>query len=465
MREGSMETTLGRIGRYAEQLSITDLDDGVLRYAKRIVLDSLACAFGGFDAEPARIVLDTTKKMGWGGEATVWADGTRTSPPLAALANGVALRYLDYNDVYFGPAWTAHPSDNLATLLAVAESNQASGSDLLAAMIVTYEVQLAFSDLPVARNLWHAGWHHTTACSYASAAGVGRLLGLDAGRIMHAMALAGARSNTLAQIRHGNIPMDKALSAPLVASNSILLTLLAQNGFTGSETLLEGPYGFGAAVAGGADVEALVPDRDTVRLSKVSLKPYPVEGMTPAMVQAALEIRRDHGVVPSDVKGIRITTHEEAVNKPSWSAEKLAPTTKETADHSFFYCVAVALAAGEVTPQQFSDEWLGDPAVADLIARSSIAVDDGYTELFRRGARPAAVEIETAAGALRREVLYPLGDPRAPMTDDDVARKFLQMAGPRLGDQRAHAVIERTLAIEEEPDVEPFVRFLAAADG
>ena len=131
-------------------------------------------------------------------------------------------------------------------------------------MVIAYEVQLRFSDLPVPKNLWHRGWHHTAACSYAAAAGAGRMLGLDARAARQRDCARPARAPTrFAEIRHGDIPMDKALSAPIVASQAILYALLARQGFTGCSTLLEGPYGFGQAVAGGVDVEPLVPSAAT----------------------------------------------------------------------------------------------------------------------------------------------------------------------------------------------------------
>ncbi len=336
-----MSTVVERIGRYAADLRFDELDEPVSDYAKRILLDSLACAYGGLESEPARIARNTAQEeLNGGKQATVFGKATKVTAPLAALVNGVALRYQDYNDVYFGPAWTAHPSDNIATLLAAAEWRERPGRDFLLAMVIAYEVQMRFADLPVSRNLWHAGWHHTGACAYAAAAGAGRLLGLDGAQLGHAIALSGARSNTLSEIRHGDIPMDKALSAPIVASQSILYALLARRGFTGCSTLLEGPYGFRHAVASGVDVEPLVPQRGDFRILKVGLKPYPVEGMTPAMVQAAMELKKEFGIDPAEIVSIRILAHEEALTKPSWDDRKLAPTTKETADHSFYYCFA-----------------------------------------------------------------------------------------------------------------------------
>jgi 2-methylcitrate dehydratase len=458
-----MSTVIERVGSYAAALKWEDLPGEVAGYAKRILLDSLACAYGGFDSEPARLVRETLDDLSETRQATVFGGKVKIGVSAAALANGVAIRYQDYNDVYFGPAWTAHPSDVLAALCAVAEWRGRSGKDLLTAMVAAYEVQLGFADLPVKRNLWHAGWHHTVACAYAAAAGVGRLLELPPDRMANAIALAGARSNTLAEIRHGDIPMDKALSAPVVASQAILYSLLAARGFTGCMTLLEGPYGFGKAVAGGIDVEPLVPRQGEFRIMKMGLKPYPVEGMTPAMVQAALELRAEHDLVPHEIQAIRILAHEEALTKPSWDDRKLAPTTKETADHSFYYCVAVALVAGEVTSRQFEADWLKNRQVSELMAKTTLEEKKELTDLYRQGARPAGVEVRTARGTFYREVRYPLGDPRNPMTDADVTRKFLTQAAPAMGERVARDLVDRVLAVEREPTLGPLMERLGCA--
>jgi 2-methylcitrate dehydratase len=327
-------------------------------------------------------------------------------------------------------------------------------------VIAAYEVQMRFSDLPVAKNLWHSGWHHTAACSYAGAAGAGRMLRLDARQIGHAIALSGARSNTFSEIRHGDIPMDKALSAPIVASQSILYALLARQGFTGCTTLLEGPYGFSHAVAGGVDVEPLVPRKGDFRILKIGLKPYPVEGMTPAMVQAAIELRAAHAIKPEEVEAIRIFAHEEAVTKPSWDDHKHKPVNKETADHSFYYCTAVGLVAGDCTSEQFCERWLRDANVARLMALSTLEAKSELTTLFKKGGRPAAVEVTTSRGTFYREVLYPKGDPNNPMTWDDVTRKFLKQSEGALNAAVAGEIVERTATLEREADIRAFAKLL-----
>jgi 2-methylcitrate dehydratase len=455
-----VSTICERIGDFVQALGFGELPAPVVDYAKRILLDSLACLYGGLHSAPATIVRRTVAEYGGPPQASVIGAAAKSTAQHAGLANAVAIRYQDYNDVYFGPAWTAHPSDNLGALLAVGEWRHASGADFLAAMVAAYEVQMRFSDLPVPKNLWHGGWHHTAACAYASAAGVAKLLDFTPLQAAHAIALAGARANTFSEIRHGDIPFDKALSAPMVSSTAIFYALLAQKGFTGCLTLLEGPYGFKHAVAGGADVEPLVPQAGDYRIMKVGLKPYPVEGMTPAMVQAALVLREKHGIAPAEVEAIRIRAHEEAVTKPSWDAKKLRPDSKETADHSFHYCVAVALVAGEVASRQFEREWLDNPQVHALIDKTTLEADPALTALFKQGARPAALEIKTRRGTFKVEVTHPLGDPKNPMTWQHVRAKFDSQAVPIIGKAAAENIAQTVARLEHERDIADLVALL-----
>lgn len=457
-----MSTVVERIAEYAWALKYEDIDAATRNYAKRVFLDSLGCAFGALEGEPVRIVRGVVNDLGGAPQATLIGQGAKTSAHLAALANGVAIRYLDFNDVYFGPAWTAHPSDATGALLAVAESQQRSGKDLLTALVLTYEMQMRFSDLPVARNLWHEGWDHSCSCAYASATGVAKLLGLDARRIAHAIALSGARANTLSEIRVGDIPMDKALSAPVAAANSVLYGLLARQGFTGCSTLLEGKYGFKNAVAKGADVEPLVPEKGVFLINKVGLKPYPVEGMTIAMVQAGVEVGIENGIRADEIEAVRIITHEEAITKPSWGPKKLKPTSKETADHSFPYCVAVALVAGKCTPEQFSASWLGDPTVARLISLTTMASTPEMSAIYKSGHRPAAVEVRTKRGTFLKEVPYPTGDPKNPMSWDQVIVKFTSMASNVVGKEKAERIVASIDKIDQMSNVAELAETLSS---
>lgn len=446
-----MRTVIEELAGYATSLSADEIPERARDAVRRAFVDGIACAFYGI-RRPAETVRSVAAEMGGSPGVSLWGLADKTSAYWAALVNGVALRYWDFNDVYFGPAWTAHPSDNIAAVFGAAEHVGATGAQFLDALVVAYEVQMAFSDLPVEANLWHRGWHHTVACSYASAAAASRLLGLDADKTADAMALAGARSNTLAEIRHGAISMDKALSAPFAAATGLLCAFLARAGYTGCRTLLEGRYGFGYAVAGGADVSGLIPDRGSFRSGKISLKPYPVEGMTITMVEAALNSREKYDGRIEDISTVTVRTYEEALTKPSWDADKVVPESKETADHSFTFCIALAIVAGRVTLEEFETEWLTDPRVLSLIPRIHFETSSDYTALYRTGSRPAAVEIHGPNGSVFSEVIHPRGDPHRPTANQDLRDKFVTAADRYLGPD-THSAFERLMAIDGEKDI------------
>jgi 2-methylcitrate dehydratase len=458
-----LTTLIEQIGGYSANLRSEDIPAAVLDYAKRLFLDALACMYAGVDSAPVKLAYEVAAELGGKPQATLLNTGEKMNAQQAALINGVALRFPDFNDIYYGPAWAAHPSDSTAALLAIAEWQRKSGMELLLAMIATYEVQLRFSDLPAEKNLWHRGWQHTAPCAYASAAGVAKLLGLTAEQTAHAMALSGARTNTFSEIRRGKIAMDKAMSEPLAASASVYCAMLAKRGFTSCLTVLEGPYGLKHAVAGGIDVSGLLPQPGDFRILRVAIKPYPVQGMTPAMVQAALELRAEHNLKAEDIQSLQLFVPQEALTKPSWDAKKLAPDSKETADHSFHYCVAVALVAGKVTALQFEPEWLNNTTVHAVMSRISLIARDDLTNIYKQGACPAAMEIKTRSTSFYCEVLQPKGAAANPMNWAEVRNKFMSQAAPRLGEGQAAVVADRVQIIEREQDMADFVRLLIPA--
>jgi 2-methylcitrate dehydratase len=250
------------------------------------------------------------------------------------------------------------------------------------------------------------------------------------------------------------------MSEPLAASNSVHCAMLAKRGFTSCLTVLEGPYGLKHAVAGGIDISGLLPARGDFRIMRVAIKPYPVQGMTPAMVQAALELRAEHKLKPEDIQSLRLFVPEEALTKPSWDAKKLTPDSKETADHSFHYCVAVALVAGEVTARQFEPEWLNNTTVHAVMSKISLIARDDLTKIYKQGACPAAMEITTHNATCYREVLQPTGAAANPMNWAEVRSKFMSQATPRLGERGAAKVADRVQTIEREQNMSDFVQLL-----
>jgi 2-methylcitrate dehydratase len=129
------------LARYATDIKYEDLPEDIVRTAKRTILDTLGCAFGGYTAGPSQIAIKLASGVNATRGATILCNGIKTSPDLAAFANGVVIRYLDFNDGFVSLTHGAgHPSDTIAALLAAAELTERSGRDLITATMLSYEI-------------------------------------------------------------------------------------------------------------------------------------------------------------------------------------------------------------------------------------------------------------------------------------------------------------------------------------
>ena len=198
-----------RLARYTHSLRYDDLPGEVVHEVKRRLIDSLGCAFGAWNAKPYRIAREQAQSVRVSGGATIWGTGHKTSPDLAAFANGTGVRYLDFNDTYLSKE-PAHPSDNIAAVLAVGETTGASGKRVIHAIVVAYEVQCRLCDAAALRP---RGWDHVTYGPISSTLGTAKVLNLSVSQTAHAAALAGVANVALRQTRVGEVSMWKACAA------------------------------------------------------------------------------------------------------------------------------------------------------------------------------------------------------------------------------------------------------------
>src|SRR5262245_36016478 len=196
-----MSTLAERLARYAVQLKFEQLDARTVHEVKRRLIDSFGCALGAWDA-PAPAVARAICRRVMSEPAATYLGGARgTLPALAAFCNGVLFRYLDCNDTYLSLE-PAHPSDNLAAVLAAGEAAGRSGRDLITAAVVAYEIQCRLCD---AASIRRNGWDHVTYGAFSTAAAAAKLFGLDVDRITQALNLAGTPNITLRQTRAGEL--------------------------------------------------------------------------------------------------------------------------------------------------------------------------------------------------------------------------------------------------------------------
>ena len=432
----------------AADLRYADLPAAVVHQARRVLVDTLACALGGARSVPAEIVLRTATALGGTPECTVIGTLAKTSCAFATLVNGTMIRYLDMSDYYYGRD-PSHPSGNVAPVIAMAERMHADGRALIEALVVAYEVQLRFTDCAGQPDIWTRGWHHATNMQFSAAAAAGRLLGLDAERIAHAIAIAGSHNNTLAQSQRGHIPLMKATAEATIAKGGVEAALLASHGLTGPDRLLEGELGYGKSVAGEIDYARLTaPCEGRYRISGIGMKPYAARAAIQAPVAAALDIRRQCGGRTEAITAIEAALPGQIMAMPSWDPQKYDPSNRETADHSFSYCMAVAMIDGDCGPAQFTDEKLHSAHVRALMNRITFVPDAELTRAWP-GSGGCRVRATLRDGA-RIEALCrdAPGNASHPLTDEEVAGKLRRLATGVLSTPQIEQLLDRLWTIE-----------------
>jgi 2-methylcitrate dehydratase len=434
-----------RLADYACLLRYEDLPAPVVHEAKRRFIDSFATAVGAMDADAFAIARRcATRVQGQPGAGLL--GGGRSSVEWATFVNGLLIRYLDYNDTYLSLE-PAHPSDNLAAVLAVGEMANARGTDLITAAVLAYEVQCRLCD---AASLRKRGWDHVTYGAISSALAAAKLLRLDASRTMHAVNLAGVANTALRQTRSGELSMWKGCAFANAARNGVFAALLASEGMTGPAPIFEGELGFMRLLTGPFELPPLGGEPVTplpgggkfqpFMITETYIKFWPAEYHSQSAIDAALQLRPEVGDV-RNVKELDIHTFDAAVDIIGKDPEKWRPKTRETADHSLPYCTAVALADGDVTLAQFDEKRFTDPVLLDLVARVKVHRDAELSARYPRGI-PNRLTVTLADGRrLQREVEFPRGHARNPMTDAEVERKFRTMVEPRYGRERADRIL------------------------
>jgi len=445
------------LASYAAGVAWDELPAETVHEVRRRIVDSIGVAMAAFDEDSpaaARAYAGTHP-----GGATLWGTGDRSAAEAAGFANGVAVRYLDFNDTYLSLE-PLHPSDVIPPLVALAEARGIGPHDLFAGIALAYEIGVTLCD---AASLRAHGWDHVNYIAIGVACGAGRMLGLDAAKIEHAISIATVPHAAMRQTRAGELSMWKGAAAANAARNALFAVALAEAGMTGPYEPFEGEMGFFAQLLGGerfdeaalAGLEAGEPPR---RILDTYIKFWPVEYHAQSAVDASLQLREALGGDPSRIATVRIDTFRASYEIIAKDPEKWDPKTRETADHSLQYIVCAALLDGEVTMGTFDLGRIRDPRTLAML-RDAVTLEEdpvltaGYPEGI-----PNRVTVTTTDGeTLVREVAYPRGHARNPMTDDEVMGKFRPNVAKRWSDEQAARVADLAWHLDEQPGVDGLV--------
>jgi 2-methylcitrate dehydratase len=456
-----MKTTLAhQLADYACALRFEDLSKDVVHEVKRRIIDSLGCALGAWKEEPCaiarKVASDFSAKQG----STIIGTNHRAPPDWTAFANGCCIRYFDYNDTYLSKE-PAHPSDNIAAALAVAESVGASGRGLITAIALAYEVQCRLCD---AASIRARGWDHVTYGAFSTALACAKLMKLDPKKTRHAVNIAGVAGAAMRQARVGELSHWKGVAFANAARHGVFSALLARAGMTGPGPIFEGQMGFEKQLGvslGNVGEKFTVPfaangDGPASMILRTSIKFWPAEYHSQSAIEAALFLRKQIGEAV-EVKSMTIESHDASVDIIGSEPEKWKPETRETADHSLPYITAIALIDGEVTEKQFQRERFTDPKIWKFLENVKVKRNAELSALYP-DAVANIVHVELADGRrLTRRVDYPLGHAKSPLKDSQVEEKFNALVEPMLGSQRARKIVDIVSKLDEAKTVDELI--------
>ena len=425
-----------------------DLTPAAAHQARRGVLDWIGCALAGSAHPTVGKLLTVLQEAGGRAQATVLGRGLRLAFLEAPLANGQMGHVLDFDDTHMGGVVLHASSPVLAALLALAERTAVSGADFMLAYAVGFEAGI--------RAGWSApghhkgGWHLTgTLGSMAAGVAGGKLIGLDAQRLTHAMGIAATQAGGMQQNRG---TMCKSFHAGKAAANGVLAALLAERGFDSTQEIIEGRKGFSRIYSDVAAPEKLNADLDRGWLIETNgHKPYACGVVLHPLIDAVIAIRNRAPIDPAAVSEISLRVHPFVLA----ITDVVDPATGLQSKFSTLHSAAVALVDGAAGIAQYSDARARDPLVAALRGKVKAVGDEGL------GKDEAYATI--VAGGTRHEahVLHASGTASNPMSDAAIEGKFLANATTVIGADRARAVCDQVWALEELPDMRELIALVA----
>src|SRR5438094_452145 len=407
------------ITEWACSLKYEHLSPEGIQAAKLFWFDSIGCALGGSQQDDAKILLKHYRAMSGGkGNATAFVSGFKTNPVDAAFLNGHMIRAMDYNDIYW-KADPCHPSDLIAAPLALCEIGR-----------------------PGVREY---GWHHATLSAFASPVAAGRVLNLTPDQMVSAIGISASRAFCPGAVTAGKLTNMKNTVDPWAGRMGAESALLAREGFSGPEHIIDGKEGLFAVFShvqykgqpATFDGEALVKDLPTspkshYRILDCGMKSFPIEALSHSPLTAMMKTVKENHIKADAVREIKVEVIARAADILG-DPHKYRPDSKETADHSLPYCMAVGLVDGMVTPLQFREERVRDKSLIPIMDKVKVVANDEFEALFPKF-QPSRVTITTNDGKSHStRVDVPKGDPRDPMTEEEIAVKFNALGGDVIG--------------------------------
>lgn len=457
------------IARFITRTAAARIPREVMRHGKRSLLDGLGLALAGNATESGHLVRKYLKSLDLPLDrgATVIGTPIKVPPRFAAFANGIAIHADDYDDTQLAVAkdrvygLLTHPTAPvLPAVLALAERDNRSGLDLLAAYQIAVEVETKLAEAIHPRH--YADGFHSTATfgAIGAAAGAARLLGLDTARTAQALSLGASQA---AGLRENFGTMTKPFHPGRAAESGVIAAELVKLGWSAAPDALEAKRGFFKAAGGGYDPQAIHGKLGrpwTFAFPGVSIKPHPSGSLTHPGMGVMLELVLQHDIRPAQVRKIRVGTNRHMPN----TLIHRRPKTELQAKFSMEFCMAILLLERRAGLAQFTDTVVRRVDVQRVIRQVEFGVHPeaeaaGYEKMT------TLIDIELKDGrVISGRADFGKGSPANPMSDAEVAEKFRECAAWG-GLQPAHIerIIDLVYNLEKLPRIRSLTQLLAIA--
>jgi 2-methylcitrate dehydratase len=455
-----MENSIYKMARFTRRLTYDNLSTKAIELAKRFLIDSIGCAFGGSRTEDVKIMLGFYNEMGGKTEASILNSKYKVPMINACFINSLMIRALDYNDIYWEQD-PSHPSDLIPAALAPAEVLNRSGRELITAIVLAYEWEQRLCEFAIP-GIRERKWHHATLTQFASPLVAGKILDLTEEQLVYAVGISASHNLTLGAVTAGKLTMMKNTVDPMATQAGLYSALLAQRGYEGPEHVLDGKEGLIDTFGGRFDLNILTDGLgESYRITRCSMKAFPTEALTHSPISAVIKTMKKHKIDKKQIAEVKIRTVARAADILS-DPTKYDPQTRETADHSLPYCIAATIVDGTVTPESFTIQKIFDPELRSYLNKIKVVAEPSYEKTFPELKKAGVTIILQNGSSYELEVDYPLGDYRDPMDDDTMMAKFDAMVLPHTGKEKRDKIINLINNLEKLDDVSVLMQLLSA---
>ena len=458
-----MDKFLDKMTSYAQELKFEDIPQDVVERAKHFILDAIGCALGASKSPPAIIAQASAKEISSTTPSKVLGSAEPTSPDLAAFVNGAMIRYLDYNDTYTGYT-TCHPSDMVGPALAAASAKpNGNGKDVILGTVLGYEILCGLTDTPIfegATGFRH--WDQSALGLVAASVLSAKVLGLNKEQMDHAVSLAVSSHLSIGQIRTGQISHWKGCAVGNASRNGVFCSMLAAKGMTGPNFVFEGEGGYFNAIGNKVELPPFGNKGGEFKIMRARVKPFPSGYFSQSAIEAVLELR-DNIKNVADIKSILLETFPSGKSAMGGDISRWKPETRESADHSLPFVMAVALMDGNLEIRHYDEEYYKKDNVRELMSKIQVEVGEESSKALP-DVPLNVLSIETNSGEkFSTKVAFHLGHYERLMTNEQLENKFRPMALQYgdLPENQLNELLSKLWDLESVMDIDEIIELTA----